>query len=296
MSTLRHTARRSKAWIAGGVLAGVAGLAALVFGGCQMPGPKATPEQIGALPRAMLDERVGVPRVSYLHAAPKGVDATTADELPRVIYIHGTPGDATGWADFLVEPIAGLHADSVDRAGFGRSLPSREETSFQMQAAAIAPLLVERGGQWPIVVGHSLGGPIAARLAADSPGKVRALVIVAGSLDPAMETGSFWQSVGTSGVVRAIMPRALDHSMGELDAAKRETTLLRPLLANITCPIIVIHGTADKLVPYANVDYIALECVNAQRVEVVTLKDQNHFIPWERPDVIRATVEKLRDE
>jgi len=285
-------ARRLRKFALGGVLVVFGGIAALAFSGCNMPGPKATPEQIAALSRGMLDETPGRDRLSYLHAAPAGEHA---DELPRVIYIHGTPGDARGWADFLVTPVPGLESIAVDRAGFGQSAPGGAQTSFQLQADAIAPLLVQRGGKWPILVGHSLGGPIAARLAADNPGKVRALIIVAGSLDPAMETGGFWQSVGTSGLVRALMPRALDNAMGELDAAKRETTLLRPLLANITCPIIVIHGTADDLVPYANVDHISRECINAPSVDVVTLEKQNHFVPWERPETIRAAVERMRD-
>lgn len=287
-----RTTRRLRKLALGGVLVVAAGVAALAFSGCSMPGPKATPEQIAGLSRGMLDESAGRDRLSYLHAAPGNEHA---DELPRVIYIHGTPGDATGWADFLVTPVPGLESIAVDRAGFGKSAPKGAQTSFQLQADAIAPLLVERAGKWPILVGHSLGGPIAARIAADNPGKVRGIIIVAGSLDPAMETGGFWQSVGTSSLARALMPRVLDNSMGELDAAKRETTLLKSVLANITCPIIVIHGTADDLVPYANVEYISLECINAASVDVVKLGKQNHFIPWERPDVIRAAIEKMRD-
>lgn len=287
-----RTARRLRKFALGGVLVVAAGVAALSFSGCNMPGPKATPEQIAALSRAMVDETAGRDRLSYLHAAP---GSEHADELPRVIYIHGTPGDATGWADFLVTPVPGLESIAVDRAGFGKSAPKGAQPSFQLQADAIAPLLVERAGKWPILVGHSLGGPIAARIAADNPGKVRGIIIVAGSLDPAMETGGFWQSVGTSALARALMPRVLDNSMGELDAAKRETTLLKSVLVNITCPIIVIHGTADELVPYANVDYISLECVNAKSVDAVTLEKQGHFVPWERPDAIRAAIEKMRD-
>lgn len=260
-----------------------------------MPGPKASKEQIAAIPRAELAERPGidassnVPALSYLRSGDP--------QSPRVIYIHGTPGSADGWADFLVSPIPGLEAVAVDRLGFGKSGPhdGRGEPSFAMQAKAVEPLLVQRQGRWPILVGHSLGGPIAAWIAGANPDKVGGLVIVAGSLDPAQEKPGLGQRIATTALVRAILPRALDNSMGELDNAKTQTQLLAPLLAKITCPIIIIHGTTDALVPYDNVAYMQSMFTSAQSVKLVTLEKQGHFVPWERPDVIRDAVQELRE-
>lgn len=230
-----------------------------------------------------------MPSLSYLHAGD--------EQNPRVIYIHGTPGSAGGWADFLVSPIPGLEAIAVDRLGFGKSGPQSGvgEPSFAMQALAIEPLLVQRTGRWPILVGHSLGGPIAAWIAATNPGKIGGLVIVAGSLDPAEEKPGIAQRIATTGLVRAILPRALDNSMGELASAKAQTQLLAPLLINITCPIIVIHGTNDALVPYGNTSYMRSMLTSAASVKMVTLENQGHFVPWERPEVIRDAVQELRD-
>lgn len=276
----------------------IAGLVAAAVGivitiqSCGMaPGPRASREQIAAIARSSLAGRSSVgatpaiPELSYLHAGdPDG---------PRVIYIHGTPGSGDGWADFLVDPVAGWESIAVDRLGFGKSGPKGGEPSFQTQAEAIAPLLVERRGRKPIVVGHSLGGPIAARLAADHPDLVGGLVIVAGSLDPEQEKPGLAQSIATTDLVRFFLPRALDNSMGELNAAKEQTTLLGPVLGSITCPVIIVHGTDDELVPYENVEYTRSHLTHAASVEVVTLEKQGHLIPWQRPEVIRRAVEKL---
>ena len=40
-----------------------------------------------------------------------------------VIFIHGTPGNASGWADYLLSPPDGLRCVALDRPGFGGSGP-----------------------------------------------------------------------------------------------------------------------------------------------------------------------------
>ncbi|MDX2016220.1 MAG: alpha/beta fold hydrolase, partial [Planctomycetota bacterium] len=199
--------RRRRALVIAGVLLA---LAALVGGALayrsmnSMPGAKATPAQIAALARASVGE--GDAKVAYLRAGDGA--------RPRVIYVHGTPGDSLAFADFLVDPLPGLESISVDRLGFGSSgAQAGGEPSFEAQARALVPLLVEREGHWPILVGHSLGGPIVAKLAAMEPGKVRAVVLVAASMDPVHENPGPWQRLVTVGLIRTRLPAALNHSL-----------------------------------------------------------------------------------
>jgi len=210
-------------------------------------------------------------------------------DAPRVIYVHGTPGDATNFAGFLSEPIPGLEHVAIDRPGFGRSDP-QAVTGFAEQAAVIEPLLVERGGRWPILVGHSLGGPIVARVAAEYPDRVGGVVIVSGSLDPGLEKPRWYNRLGDTLLARPVMGRSLRNSNDELMAAPRETRELDAVLDRVRCPVVVIHGARDGLVPVANVEYMR---EHLPRAELVVLGDANHFIPWTHPEVIREAIEKL---
>lgn len=260
--------------------------AALIIPGCALPIPAASRSEIRAIERASITTPSG--DLSYLRAGDPA--------RPRIIYIHGTPGNAYAWADFLVEPVADaagpFESIAIDRPGFGHS-GRKAVVSFKDQADAIVPLLVEREGQWPILVGHSLGGPIIARLAAEHPDKVRALIIVGGSLDPALENASLLQRTAQTSLVRFFMPLALDNSLQELKAARIQTEELAPTLAAIRCPVIIIHGTKDKLVPYANVAYMQRTLTNAASIHIISLDKKGHFSPWEDQDVIRHAIETL---
>src|SRR6185436_16919589 len=93
-----------------------------------------------------------------------------------VVFVHGTPGNARGWADYLMHVPAGFHYIAVDRPGFGKSGPDEAVTSLSEQAAAIAAVIRAQHHGAAILVGHSLGGPVIAQTAVDAPELVSALV------------------------------------------------------------------------------------------------------------------------
>lgn len=229
-------------------------------------------------------------RINLIAPAGKKLScySTNRPDLPRVIFIHGTPGHAGVFAEYLLEPIPGFEVVAVDRLGFGRSSPGDPVVSFGVQAQAIALLLEQRQGQWPIVVGHSLGGPIAARVAADYPDRVRALVILAGSLDPELEAPSWYNEATMLPVIDLKMPTAYDVSNAEIAGAREQTRLLADVLDRIRCPVEVVHGTADTLVPVANTDYIRRSMVNSPRVHITIIDGEGHGVHKRRADVSEA--------
>lgn len=208
---------------------------------------------------------------------------------PRVIYVHGTPGDAGAFAMYIRDSIEGVESISIDRPGFGQTGGSAVR-SFEAQAAAFEPLLVERDGRWPILVGHSLGGPIVARAAADYPDRVGAIVIIAGSLDPNLEHPRWFNYAGA--LLNPILPRLLAVSNAEIFAAPEQTKLLAGVLGKVRCPVVIVHGTEDGLVPYANVEYMQRAFTNAASIEVVTVEGGDHFVPWNQQQVVRDAVEQ----
>lgn len=222
--------------------------------------------------------------VSYMKAGTEG--------SRRIIYVHGTPGGADNWDNYIAQPIAGAESFSIDRPGFGYSIPKVAEPSLQRQAAAILPLLADSEHGLPILVGHSLGGPIIARAAVDYPDKVGGLVIVAGALDPELERIRWYNRLADFPLVKAILPKSLRISNDELLPLKGELSEMQPLLANVRCPVIIIHGTRDFLVPVGNVDFMQRE-FGANVIESIVIEDGDHFLIWNQEKIVRSAIEKL---
>ena len=203
--------------------------------------------------------------------------------------VHGTPGAATAWADYLLQPPAGWEVVALDRPGFGQSGPAGAITTLAGQAAAVAALLPQ-DGRPVVLLGHSLGGPIVAQVAVDHPGRVTALVLLAASLDPAQEAIHPMQHVGAWPGVRSLLPRTLRNANAELMALKPELEALALRLPSITAKVVIVHGTQDDLVPVANVPFMQARLTGARCVKTVLLSGRNHFLPWNSADVVRQAI------
>jgi len=212
---------------------------------------------------------------------------------PRVIFVHGSPGRSSMYADYLRELGGRAEVIAVDRLGYGESAGSGVVVSFEEQAAAIAPLLEERGGVRPIVVGHSLGGPIATRIAADYPDRVGALVIVAGNLDAALEEPRWYNEVARWRIVQPFVAEFLRVSNREMWACREQVALLQEELDEITCPVFVIHGTNDSLVPFEAIDYTIHRFEGNPHVFVMVLIGEDHSVTKLRHEEVQETVGEL---
>jgi len=210
----------------------------------------------------------------------------------RIVYVHGTPGSADAFDDYVANPVSGTEAVAIDRPGLGYTLPDEPTGDLREQAEFIEPFLVERYGHWPILVGHSLGAPIVCQAAVDYPGRVGGLVLVSGSMDPSLE-GVFWyQRLAESGLMPVLLPDNVVNSNRELFDLKESLEGLEPRLAEITCPVVIVHAIDDILVPYSNVAYMEQQLVNAP-IEVVSLYSGDHFLPWNREEQVREAIMTL---
>jgi len=92
---------------------------------------------------------------------------------PRsIVFIHGWCCDSTYFAPQAAYFAAGNRCISVDLRGHGQSDKPEQDYSIDGFADDVAWLCGQLGVQWPLVVGHSMGGLVAlsmARRAADPP-------------------------------------------------------------------------------------------------------------------------------
>lgn len=249
--------------------------------GCMAPGPRRTAADTEPLRRSVaVPEAIGGMLSTLVSGDPRG---------PRVLLVHGTPGAATGWTDYLLEPPPGVELVALDRPGFGRSGPDGALVRLADQAAAVAALLPD-DGRPAVLVGHSLGGAIVARVAAEHPGRVAAVVLLAASLDPAQERIHPMQWFGAWAPVRALLPRAIRNANAELMALRPELLELEALLPRVRAPVLIVHGDADDLVPVANVDFMRARLAGARCVQTRVLPGRNHFLPWNAEPEVRAAL------
>src|SRR5260221_5629646 len=136
-----------------------------------------------------------------LHSYPVGKNRIinylkVGDEnLPLFIFVHGSPGSLSAFIDFMADTALLNRAQliTVDRPGFGASNFGYAEPSLEKQAAYLRPILEENKNHQPIIlVCHSLRRPVTAPMAMDYEELVDGLVIVAGSIDPALEPNETW--------------------------------------------------------------------------------------------------------
>jgi len=219
--------------------------------------------------------------------------------LPLVIFIHGSPGSLSAFIDFMADTTLLKRARliSADRAGFGESNFGYGERSLEKQAQYLKPILEKHKNNQPVIlVGHSLGGPVIARMAMDYPALVDGLVIVAGSIDPDLEPHEDWfRAPLSTPFLSWIMPRSLRASNTEIYHLHPELVKMLPLWQNITCPVKVIQGNKDDLVAPGNADFAKKMLTHAQ-VDLIIKDDMNHFVPWQHPELIRLAIGQLLDQ
>ena len=218
------------------------------------------------------------------------VEVTDADPKPLILFVHGSPGDWSGWSQYLTdaELQQRAHLIAVDRPGFGDSDGGKVERSLFKQCEDIAPLLDKAvPGQRVIVVGHSFGGPVVSRLAMDYSGKITDVVILAGSIDPEQEHTKWYQYPADWTVFSWMLPDGLVVANREIRALKPELSRMLPLWSNITQRVTVIQGEKDDLVPPENADFAERMLTRAASVHIVRIPEMNHFIPWTRYEVVK---------
>ena len=123
-------------------------------------------------------------------ARDTGSGDTPGSEL--VLCVHGMSGAATNWTDLMAELAPDFDCAAVDLPGSGFSPPPKTGAGYSVTAqAAIVARLIEALGAGPVhLVGNSMGGAVAVRVAARRPDLVRTLTLISPALPDLKPRGS----------------------------------------------------------------------------------------------------------
>jgi pimeloyl-ACP methyl ester carboxylesterase len=222
-------------------------------------------------------------------------------EAQPILLLHGLGDSLAGWAQVVGPLTRAFQVHLVDLPGHGLSA---RPPDWRLRTLADAVAEYARGLRDPLLVGHSLGGWLALRLALS--GAVRpsgiALVNPGGAMlskdlwTPFRELVSARNRAGAEKyleaafhraplalrlfpgeVIRAMSAPACD---GILDALAEPDFLREAELAGLNAPVRLVWGARDRLLPEGTLDFFRRAL---PRAEVVMLPSAGHLPHLETP-------------
>jgi pimeloyl-ACP methyl ester carboxylesterase len=195
-----------------------------------------------------------------------------AGEGKPVVMIHGLGGRAEDWLALIPALTrSGYKVYAPDLLGFGRSARPDVDYSIALQTDVIRQFMDSQKLQLADVVGWSMGGWIALRLAEQSPGRVRRLVVIdsAGLKFDAVNAGALRpkNEADLARMMQVLTPhprpipsfyaRELLHSLADQDwiidrAMKSMYTgkdLMDGKMDAVKMPVLIVWGDQDVLTP-----------------------------------------------
>ncbi|MFT5999084.1 MAG: pimeloyl-ACP methyl ester carboxylesterase, partial [Neolewinella sp.] len=168
---------------------------------------------------------------------------------------------------------------------FGRAVPLLAD-----QARAVASVLKRYPHRPKVLVGHSMGGPLLARLAMDYPEEVDGMVMVAPSVSPMLEPAAGWRKVVNIIPFRWLTPAALRVCNQEIIPLREELDKMMPAWPKMAMPVTVVQGTEDQLVPMGNAAFVAESIGDTSLVNLSYVEGGDHFILWSRVPLVREEI------
>jgi pimeloyl-ACP methyl ester carboxylesterase len=227
--------------------------------------------------------------------APQTLSWEATGEGPPLIFLHGLSASRRWWGRNVAAFAPHFRTYTVDLPGFGESRKVRW-SRLEHTVALLCGWMAEQGITKAHLVGHSMGGAIAALLAAHDPERVDRLVLVNAAIRPrgtrataraadVMRTLSRTPPGFTPLLARDLLrahPRSFVTATVNVLQAEWQ-----PHLSGIAAPTLVVWGEHDPLTPLALGSSIAALVPDA-RLEIIA--NAGHTPMWEQPAAFNDVV------
>lgn len=249
----------------------------------------------------LIDERVDL--------AYREFGAAAGTERATLVLLHGSPGTLQDFDALAARLPADLRVLVPDLPGFGSSQRDVPDYSARAHARYLEQLFDELGVARAHIVAFSMGGAVAAELAALAPERVSSLIFVAAlgteelELFGDHELNHLIHGLQLRGIeaLRLLVPHfggadgwvlGLPYARNFHDTDQRR---VRPALERYAGPMLIVHGEDDFLVPLA----AAQETYRIVPQSELVVLEQGHFVLWTRTDdvadLISAFVEEVEE-
>jgi pimeloyl-ACP methyl ester carboxylesterase len=224
-----------------------------------------------------------------------------ADTLPLVVFLHGAPGAWYGYMSYIDDTMLRekINMIAVDRPGYGKSHSEQKVTSIADQVRWLYPLIAaKKKGRPVLIVGRSYGAPIAARLAAEFPDVVDALLLIAPAADPNLEKFWWFSRPINSKLMRWMFPQPINRASDEKFTHVQELKIMESYWKQIRIPVTVVQGDADQIVDTANMNFVRRMLPSDSLSRFIRLPGVGHLVTNERPEFVRelllSAIERVR--
>lgn len=214
----------------------VAVFVALLVSGGALWTRSLTRKAMRLVPQAGQMQAVTGGALHYVDTGPTNTGPTNTGpgDGATIVLIHGLAGQLQHFTYGVVDRLKDdYRVIALDRPGCGYSQVDGGGASLGDQARMIDDLLGHLGVQRAVIVGHSLGGAVALRMALDAPGRVAGLALLSPLANVLTQTPDTLKGLQiTTPWLRRLLAETLAVPMARLATAKVLTQVFDPE----TCP------------------------------------------------------------
>ncbi len=247
------------------------------------------------------------PRYEFVDTPAGRLSYAKRGEGERIIVlIHGFGGDLDNWL-FNIDALGGAGTVyALDLPGHGQSDKTLASASLEALAGAVSGFMDALDIPRAHLIGHSMGGAVAMRLALDQPARVASLGLIASAGLGAEINGAYLDGFVSATARRELKPvlehlfhdpgtvtrqlvedmlkfkrldgvdTALRSLAGELFPGGTQASVLSDALKAAGTPTLVIWGEGDQIIPAAHAQALA------GTADVTVLPQAGHMVQMEK--------------